>query len=439
MSRERLEAYKIINNVLRKNQFSSKQLHQAKTRLQKKGEDSDLLYTLVKGTIKMYKQLDYIASQFTEPSKYKNTDNKIKIMLYMGLYQLKYLSGVPEYAAINETVETARTVFGDKVAPFINGVLRSYQRAPEIILPKDTVSRMAIEYSFEEDMIKEFITLYGEEETEYACLYFNEKPKLKVRVNLMATSTDKFIGYFKRREIEFNRLSASPNFLETESGDKALRDVAFEEGYFSVQDPGAGLVVELMSPLLNMNIIDMFAAPGGKACYIAELIEGTGEVIAIDKMPGKCKMIKQNCQRLKLDKVQVIAEDAFNYGPIAPAYDKVLLDVPCSGWGVMQKKAEIRWQKNQEIPQLIKLQEQALKTGAQFVCPGGDLIYSTCTLNPAENEKQIEKFLLKHPAFELVPAETVIPAEFTENGFLKTIPWRHNTDGAFAARMRRKT
>ncbi|MCF7912748.1 MAG: 16S rRNA (cytosine(967)-C(5))-methyltransferase RsmB [Candidatus Cloacimonetes bacterium] len=439
MSKERLEAYKIIYSVLKKNQFSSKLLTQAKNRLQNNGEDSDLLYTLVKGTIKMYKQLDYIAVQLTEPQKYKATDFKIKILLYMGIYQLRYLTGMKEYAAINETVETARALFDEKVVKFVNGVLRSYQREPNISFPSDTVSRIAVEYSFPEEMVRDFISIYGAEQTEYAYLYFNDKPKLKVRLNGMATTVDKFISYFGRRNIEFKKIVVSGNFLETGSGDRALHDVAFEEGYFSVQDPAAGLVVELLQPLLDMNIIDMFAAPGGKACYMAELMQGTGEVIAIDKMPGKCKLIKQNCQRLKLDKVQVIAEDAFKYGPIAPAYDKVLLDVPCSGWGVMQKKAELRWQQNQDIPQLLKLQEMALKTGAQFVCPGGDLVYSTCTLNPLENEKQVERFLSKNPAFELVPADMIISPEFTENGYLKTTPWKHNIDGAFAARMRRKT
>ncbi len=439
MNQVRSEAYKIIYNVLKKKKFSSKLLSQSKKQLLNKGEDTDLLYTLVKGTIKMYKNLDYIASQFTDTQKFQNTDLKIRIMIYVGLFQLRYLSGIPDYAVINETVETTKSIFGAKVASFVNGVLRSYQRDPDIHYPEDTVSRIANEHSFDEEMVTKFISIYGEEETEYACLYFNEKPKLKIRVNTMATSVDKFLTYFSRRAIIFRQISASQNFLETDSGDLALRDVAFEEGYFSVQDPAAGLVVELMEPQIDMSIIDMFAAPGGKACYAGELMQGTGEVITIDKMPNKCKLIKQNCERLKLNNLRVIAEDAFNYGPVAPAYDKVLLDVPCSGWGVMQKKAEIRWQQIHDIPQLLKLQEMALKTGAKFVCSKGDLVYSTCTLNPEENEMQVENFLLKHPDFELVHAETIIPPEFTENGYLKTTPWKHNLDGAFAARMRRKT
>lgn len=439
MSQIIIESYKIISNVLKKNKFSTKLLDQSRKRLQKRNENTDLLYTLVKGTIKMYKHLEFIASQHTEQEKYQKTDLKLKVMIYLGLYQLKFLDSIPDHAVINETVEAAKKLFGSKVGNFVNGVLRSYQRNQQIEYPENLIQRLSVEYSFEEEMIREFVKLYGEEDTEYACLYFNETPKLRVRVNLLATDRKKFISYFQRRSIEFTPCAASENFCETDSGDKALNDVAFSEGYFSIQDTAAGLVVELMSPELGMSVMDMFAAPGGKACYTAELLQDNGEVIAIDKIPGKCKLIKQNAERLRIRCLRVITEDAFNYGPVAAAYDKVLLDVPCSGWGVMQKKAELRWQHKQDIPQLIKLQEQALKRGAQFVTPGGDLIYSTCTLNPKENEEQVNKFLVKNPDFELVRAETIIPGEYTENGFLKTIPWRHNIDGAFAARLRRKT
>jgi 16S rRNA (cytosine967-C5)-methyltransferase len=437
MKAVRVEAHKIIYNILKKRQFSSKLLSQMLNKQQ--GDDSDLLFKLVKGTIKMYRHLDFVAASYTDEEKYKNTDIKIKIMLYLGLYQLRFLTGIPEYAIINETVDAAKSLFGDKIASFINGVLRSYQRNPQINYPTSIIQRLAYEYSFDEEMIRNFIDLYGEEETEYACMYFNEVPKLRVRVNTLATSPQKFLQYFSRRDVIFRQLDASENFMESENSEKVLNDVAFSEGYFSVQDPAAGLVVELMEPQLDMNIIDMFAAPGSKACYCAELMQDTGEVVAIDKMPNKCKMIKQNCERLKLNHVKVIAEDAFKYGPVAAAYDKVLLDVPCSGWGVMQKKAEIRWQFSQDLPQLIKIQENALKTGAKFVRSKSDLIYSTCTLNPQENEAQIDNFLKKHPDFELVHAENIIPTQYTQDGFLKTIPWKHGLDGTFAARMRRKT
>lgn len=438
MSKERQYAHKIIHNVLKKNVFSNKMLQQAKIRLQKQGQDTDLLYRLVKGVIKLYKHLDYVAMQYADRDKYPKTDLKIKIMLYLGLYQLMYCDSIPEHAAINETVELAKSNYGNKVANFVNAILRGYQRSPKIKYPEDVVQKLAVQYSFDESMVKTFLDIYGEEETEFACMYFNEIPRLHIRINRLATNPVRMQAYFKRREIMLERIDASNEFLVTDTGDKVLNDISFSEGYFSVQDPAAGLVVALTEPLLDMSIIDMFAAPGSKACYMAEILQNTGEVIAIDKIPNKSKLIKQNAERLKLDNLKVITEDAFKYGPIAPAYDKVLLDVPCTGWGVMQRKAELRWQNNQKIDELIKLQEQALKRGAKFVCPGGDLIYSTCTLNPRENEMQVENFLKKNQQFELINAENIISPEYTENGFLKTIPWKHNIDGAFAARLHRK-
>jgi len=140
---------------------------------------------------------------------------------------------------------------------------------------------------------------------------------------------------------------------------------------------------------------------------------------------------------IKINNAKLHSSDAFTYGPVAPAFDRVLLDVPCSGWGVFQKKAELRWQLNQDVPKLIKLQENALKLGASFTKPGGFLIYSTCTLNKKENETQIEKFLARNKSFKLIPASKYIDKDFTENGYLKTLPFVHNMDGAFAAKMQK--
>lgn len=439
MNTARHQAYKIILSVLKKKAYSDKLLQQAKNKLKRQPEDFDLLYVLVKGVIKMKKHLDYIASCYTADDKFAKTDLKIKIILYLGLYQLKYCDFIPDHAALNETVKLAKKLYGDKVASFVNAVLRACQRNPKIEYPDDVIKRLAVQYSFQEDMISKLVDIYGEEETELACMFFNEAPGMYIRINRMATDPPRFLAYFKRRHIELQISSASENFIFTKEGDKVLQDISFSEGYFSIQDVAAGLVVELCEPLLEMSIIDMFAAPGSKSCYMAEIMQGTGEVIAIDKIPHKCKLIKQNTERLKLGNIKVINEDAFKYGPIAPAYDKVLLDVPCSGWGVMQKKAELRWQGSQDMQQLLKIQELALKRGAKFVAPGGDLVYSTCTLNPQENENQVHNFLQKHKDFSLIDASGIINPLYTENGFLKTVPWKHYMDGAFAARMKRKT
>ncbi len=433
----RLEAYKIIHKVLAKNVFSDKLLARMAKRLKAADSDANLLYMLVKGVIKMHHNLDYIARQYTEPKRFNNTPQKFKLLLYMGLYQLKYCDNIPDHAAINETVALAKKMFGNNIANFINATLRSYQRNPEITYPEDMGENLACRYSFDNHIITDWLDYWGEENTEKLCEYYNKVPRLNVRVNTLATDRKRLIDYFERRGILVEESTVSENMLVTDMVQEVLNDVAFQEGYFSIQDASAALVVELMQPKMNESILDLFAAPGGKATYISELMCNSGELIAVDKFPNKVKKIKQSMERLKINNANLHSSDAFTYGPVAPAFDRVLLDVPCSGWGVFQKKAELRWQLNQDVPKLIKLQENALKLGASFTKPGGFLIYSTCTLNKKENETQIEKFLARNKSFKLIPASKYIDKDFTENGYLKTLPFVHNMDGAFAAKMQK--
>ncbi|MFC1898131.1 16S rRNA (cytosine(967)-C(5))-methyltransferase RsmB [Candidatus Cloacimonadota bacterium] len=433
----RLEAYKIILKVLSKKIFSDKLLSQMRKKILFAGEDSQLLYVLVKGIIKMRKNLDFIATHHTDRTKWENTNIKFKILIYIGLYQIIYCDGIPEHAAVNETVNLAKKQYGDKIAKFINAVLRSYLRNPELNFPTDPNAKFAVQYSFPQSLIDNWIDNWGTEKTEKLCRYFNEVPRLHIRINSVATSRSRLTEYFNRREILVEESAASQNMLLGSQPQKILNDVAFSEGYYSIQDTSAALVVELMKPQMQESVLDLFAAPGGKATYIAEFMANTGEVIAIDKFPNKIKKLKQALERLKLVNVKEQAIDAFNFGPVAPAYDRVLLDVPCSGWGVFQKKAELRWQENQDIPKLLKLQEAALKLGASFTIVGGYLIYSTCTMNEQENERQVEKFLAKNRNFKLIPAESFLGNEYTRDGFLKTLPFEHKMDGAFAAKMQR--
>ncbi len=434
----RLEAYKIILKVISKNIFSDKLLHQMTKKINQAGERSDLLYVLVKGVIKMSGNLEYIASLYTDPKLYSNTNMKIKILLYMGLYQLIYCDYIPEHASVFETVSIAKKMYGEKVAKFINAILRKYIRQDKIEYPTDVLDRFSTQYSFPKEIIEKWIMYWGEENTKKLCIYFNQSPQLHIRINTCATSKKRLIDYLLRRDILVVESEASENILITDQARDVLNEISFSEGYFSIQDSSAALVVELLNPELNETILDFFAAPGGKATYIAELMNNTGEITAIDKFPNKIKKLKRSIERLQITNMKLHVNDAFKFGPIAPAYDKVLLDVPCSGWGVFQKKAELRWQKNQDMKELIKLQKKSLEHGAKFLRPGGILVYSTCTLNKEENEKQIENFLTRNPDFTLESAKLFIPKEYTEDRYLKTLPFKHNSDGAFAARMKKK-
>lgn len=433
----RQEAYQTILKILRDTEFSDTLLHQRAKKLKGNQQNVALFYHLVKGVVKMRLKLDYILAQYTDAEKFETTDLKIKILLYLGLYQLLYLDSIPEHAAFNETVEQAKTTFGEPVANFVNAVLRAWQRNPEVQYPSEPVLRIAYEHSYPPEIIQRWIELWGEEDAEYLAIWFNENPQLHLRVNATATTTDKLMQYFAKRDILVEPSPVDKLMLVTDAADAVLDDVAFSEGYFSIQDSSASLVVDLLDPQPEENILDLFAAPGGKCTYIAEKMANTGEVVAVDKIPNKMKLLKQAADRLQLTNIKAIVSDAFNYGPVAPAYDRVLVDVPCSGWGVFGRKADLRWQAHQNITELVKLQEKALERAASFVKAEGWLVYSTCTLNPEENEMQIKRFLQSTSRFILEDAKSSIPAKYTKQGFLQTLPFRHHMDGAFAAKLRK--
>ena len=433
----REEAYYTILKVFKDTEFSDTLLHQRAKKLKGSKENVALFYNMVKGVIKMRLKLDYILSQYTDQDKFAQTDIKIKTWLYLGLYQMMYLDSIPNHAAINETVELAKKNMGEKVGDFVNAVLRAYQRNPEVKYPEDPVLRIAYEHSYPPELIAKWIELWGEEDTEYLALFYNENPRLHIRVNTTATTRDKLIQYFTKRDIPVTPSPVSKITILTNAADEVLEDVAFSEGYFSIQDTSSTLIVDLLDPHPEENILDLFAAPGGKCTYIAEKMVNTGEVVAVDKIPNKMKLLKQAADRLQLTNIKQVVTDAFRYGPVAPAYDRVLADVPCSGWGVFGRKADLRWQANKNIEELVKLQEKALDYAANFVRAGGILVYSTCTLNPAENEEQIKKFLQRNPKFTLVNAKEILPSDFVVEGMFKTLPFKHDMDGAFAAKMRK--
>ncbi|HQP83764.1 MAG TPA: 16S rRNA (cytosine(967)-C(5))-methyltransferase RsmB [Candidatus Syntrophosphaera thermopropionivorans] len=433
----REEAYYTILKVFKDTEFSDTLLHQRAKKLKGSKENVALFYNMVKGVIKMRLKLDYILSQYTDQDKFAQTDIKIKTWLYLGLYQMMYLDSIPNHAAINETVELAKKNMGEKVGDFVNAVLRAYQRNPEVKYPEDPVLRIAYEHSYPPELIAKWIELWGEEDTEYLALFYNENPRLHIRVNTTATTRDKLIQYFTKRDIPVTPSPVSKVTILTNAADEVLEDVAFSEGYFSIQDTSSTLIVDLLDPHPEENILDLFAAPGGKCTYIAEKMVNTGEVVAVDKIPNKMKLLKQAADRLQLTNIKQVVTDAFRYGPVAPAYDRVLADVPCSGWGVFGRKADLRWQANKNIEELVKLQEKALDYAANFVRAGGILVYSTCTLNPAENEEQIKKFLQRNPKFTLVNAKEILPSDFVVEGMFKTLPFKHDMDGAFAAKMRK--
>lgn len=436
----RHEAYDIIIKVLKNKEYSDNILQQKAKKIKHHDiENIGLLYQLVKGTVKYQMQLDYICCQFTEPDKYSKTDIKIKALLYLGLFQLIHLKSIPDHAAVNETVELAKSLYGENVANFINSILRTYLRNPIITYPESTVERIAYEHSYPIKLVENWIKHWGEEKAELLAMFFNETSKLHIRVNKIATDSNKLLQYFEKRKIKCTQSDACSNILVCENAVEALDDVAFSEGYYSIQDTSAAMIIDLLDPQPSESVLDLFSAPGGKCTYIAEKMMNSGEVIAVDKSPGKMKLLKQAITRLQLTNVNMVVNDSFAYGPVAPAFHRVLVDVPCSGWGVLGRKADLRWQAHQDIAELIRIQDKALNYASNFVKRDGFLVYSTCTMNPDENENRVYEFLRKNTKYELVDVSDKISSEYIQNRFMHTIPYKHNMDGAFAAKLKRIT
>jgi len=223
----REEAYYTILKVFKDTEFSDTLLHQRAKKLKGSKENVALFYNMVKGVIKMRLKLDYILSQYTDQDKFAQTDIKIKTWLYLGLYQMMYLDSIPNHAAINETVELAKKNMGEKVGDFVNAVLRAYQRNPEVKYPEDPVLRIAYEHSYPPELIAKWIELWGEEDTEYLALFYNENPRLHIRVNTTATTRDKLIQYFTKRDIPVTPSPVSKITILTNAADEVLEDVAF--------------------------------------------------------------------------------------------------------------------------------------------------------------------------------------------------------------------
>ena len=274
---ERKIAYKVIQKVLKNNEMSSSLLTNEANKIKKADGNPEFFYNLVKGVIKRQLYLEYICQHMTDAEKYSKTDIKIKILLYIGLYQIIYLNSVPEHSAVDTTVELAKEMFSQGTADFVNAVLRNYLRNPKIELPEDDIERISVEHSYPVKLIEKWIPIFGVEDSEFLAMYFNENPEINLRVNNTATDIDKLLPYFQKRGVTLTNYPGVNNIYKADHVHTVLNDVAFSEGYYSIQDASAALVIELLAPAKDDNIIDFFAAPGGKTTYMSELMGDTGD------------------------------------------------------------------------------------------------------------------------------------------------------------------
>jgi 16S rRNA (cytosine967-C5)-methyltransferase len=431
-------AIKILNRIDRTDAYLERMLDNEMKSTELSGPDKALLYEIVHGVVRWEGRLDWILNGF-----YKGTFSKaipnLKNALRVALYQILFLDRVPDYAAVNEVVEFVKKLQGQKPADLVNAVLRNIIRSKNVIRypdpDEDLVGYLAAYCSHPSWMVKRYLARFGREDTEKLLLVNNEKPYLTLRINALKTKPDEFKALLDSVNLKYRQGIYLPEFFKLQNLTNITAWEYFAKGYFNIQDESAGLACRLLDVHEGHRVLDMCAAPGGKTAYIAALMHSRGEVVAIDRFESRLRLLQKNMTRLSVDCVRIVVADALDYKSIP--FDRVLVDVPCSGTGTLSKKPDIKWKKDIfDIRNLNAVQLKLLNKAASLVKPGGIIVYSTCSIEPEENFEIVRKFLEENSDFRLESAKGKFPDEIIdENGCIQTLPHIHKMDGAFAARL----
>ena len=367
-------------------------------------------------------RLDYCVEKLADKGL-KGIKKRTLIVLRMGIYAIDRLDSVPDYAAVNEAVALAKKV-SRGTDRFINALLRRYIKDKDSITVQD--DNLSLKYSYPEKLITLLKSQYGED-TEKLLAAMNEPPELILRANTLMAEPEDLVRLLSDAGIQCEKIEGSRTALVCRSG-QPIETSYYRDGWFSVQSLSSIMSIEAFAPAAGSRVLDMCAAPGGKSCAMAELMGGEGEITACDIHPHRLELIKASAERLGLDNIGTALLDGTVYNEeFEDAFDFVLADVPCSGLGVIRRKPEIKYKKNDPDMESLPIKQRAiLESSSQYVKMGGTLVYSTCTINKYENDRIVNDFLAKYKDFEEVERKQLLPNV-------------DGTDGFFYCVMRRKT
>ncbi|UQW82782.1 16S rRNA (cytosine(967)-C(5))-methyltransferase RsmB [Staphylococcus edaphicus] len=425
-------AFETIQDIINDKAYSNIIINEVLSNSELNRADKGLFTELVYGTLKRKYTLDYLLKPFVQ-TKLKGW---VRQLLWMSIYQYVYLDKIPEHAIINEAVEIAKYKGGPHNGNVVNGILRNVMRSdmPDFTEITDDKKRIAIEYSLPKWLVDHWTTHFGIEKTEMIAQSFLDKVSTTVRVNLTRISIDDAI----RRLTDDDYIVEQDRDIESclhISGKPIIESRMFKDGLVSIQDKSSMFVGELMALDQDDQVLDACSAPGGKACHIAEILNGTGHVDATDIHEHKIDLIDFNIRKLRLSNISAYEHDATEkYDKV---YDKILVDAPCSGLGVLRHKPEIKYEQSQHaIESLVEIQLEILNNVKHSVKPGGTIVYSTCTIEQMENENVVYTFLKENKDFEFDTFEHPITGEKVKT--MQVLPQDFNSDGFFITRIRRK-
>jgi len=441
MDNARKIAIDVLNEIFTKNAYSNIVLGKNLDKSSLDRKDKGLVTEIVYGTLKYKYTIDVILNHYLKNGIRKIDDTVLNI-LRISIYQLRYLDKIPQFAVVNEAAELAKRRSAGATR-LVNGVLRNYIRndGVSLINENDPIEKLAFDYSFPRWLVKMFSSQYRPEEVKSILKGLNMTPSVTVRVNNLKTTYDDAFETLKQSGYDVKEGEVCPEAIAILRGGNIEDNPLFRNGHISVQDESAMLVAPAMDIFEDMKILDLCSAPGGKTCHMAEIMNNTGKIYAFDIHEKKLELIKENVERLGITNVVCSKLDASKYAEkYTSIADRVLIDVPCSGIGIIRKKPEIKWTKEIEgTTRLINIQRSIMINAAKYTKTGGKLIYSTCTLNKDENEGNIKWFLNKYPQFSLEPLNfgnfgNVI---YHPEGYVTILP-NENMDGFFIAKMKRR-
>lgn len=433
-------AIKILNRVERSDAYLDRLL-EAELRSEEMNElDKGLMNEIVTGVIRWKMKLDWVLTGFFH-GNFTKAETNIKNALRVALYQIQYLDRVPHSAAVNEAVEFIKRLRGQKAADLVNAVLRNIIRNLENIrypdMDEDRVRHLSVVQSHPQWMTRRWVERFGYDEAKRMMEANNSIPDLALRVNRTKIDFNYFLSLLERHQLQYRRSKYIDYFVRVQHMAGIGSSELFQQGYFAPQDESAGIPVLLLDPKPGERIIDLCSAPGGKTTFAGELMKNQGEIIAVDRYETRLNLVRNACQRLGITNVHLVADDGTTIA-IPPA-DKVLVDAPCSGFGVLSKKPDAKWQRDiDDIPRLARLQSALLENAARLVKSGGVLVYSTCTIEDEENLGQIKGFLNRHSEFFIEPAKGFVHEDLIgTDGAVETFQHKHGMDGSFSIRLRK--
>ena len=422
-------AVRVLRNRQSQTEFTEDLLEKALATARLSPPDRGLCQELVYGIVRSQSALNWLIERKT-PGREQPPD--LQILLQLGLYQIFWLDRIPPHAAVNETVELAKRGGLEPSAGFINAVLRGYLREVDETrkwLAELRATQPALGYSHPEWLVTRWQQRWGNERTARLLEWNNTPPRTFARLNRLKTDAAKLLAPLGEEAVAYDFVRPGPwpenQVFELKSHPPLASLPSFRDGWFYLQDPSTLLAVTQLRPQPGDTVLDYCAAPGGKTTYMAQIMNNQGRLVAHDVGEDRLRLIRENCQRLGVTCVQPTLIPPASSA--VPVFDRILVDAPCSNTGVMRRRVDLRWRIQPfEITRLRATQLALLDKAATLLKPGGFLAYSTCSLEPEENQEVVTQFIRGHGNFQCL-------------GEHELIPFKDGVDGAYVARLTRNS